>query len=142
MEKNNIKKISKKVFLGLIVILLLFAVVEFAAAGKYKAVVKISQEENHLGINPSADRLDFGDLCRGAGASRYLTLKNNGSIPVYIKIVKFGDISDLIKIDKNNFTLNPDNEAKIDFHLTVLPSADKERYSGWILVFRIPIMSF
>ena len=138
MEKNNIKKISKKIFLGLIVVLLLFALVEFAAAGKYKATVKISQEENYLGLNPASGKFDFGDLSRGVGGSRYLSLENNGSIPVYVKIFKFGNISDLIKISNDNFILSPGSKTEIDFHLTVLPSVNQEEYSGWVLVFRIP----
>ena len=138
MEKYDIKKISKKVFLGLIIIALLFAVVEFAAAGKYKAIVKISQEENHLGLNPTAGKLDFGDLSRGVGASRYLSMKNNGSIPVYVKVLKFGGISDLIKVSNDSFILSPGSKTEIDFHLTVLPSVNQEEYSGWVFVFRIP----
>ena len=138
MENYDIKIILKKIFIGLIAILLLFAVVEFAAAGKYKATVKISQEENHLGLNPTEGKLDFGDLSRGVGASRYLSMENSGSVPVYVKILKFGGISDLIKVSNDNFILSPGSKTEIDFHLTVLPSVNQEKYSGWVIVFRIP----
>lgn len=128
----------KKILTIILAILLLIVVIQIVNAAKYRMVVNVVEGENVMGINPLADKLDFGDLSRNNGMTRYVTFKSAGGTPVYIMAFKLGEISDLVKIDKNFFTLNPGEEVKMAFEIQIPPSAEIRQYSGWVWIFRIP----
>lgn len=128
----------KKVLATVLVILGLVVAVQVVAAEKYQAVVKVVEEKGAVGVNPLADKLDFGDLSKGSSATRYVNLENNGRFRIRILTLKFGGISDLIKVSKNNFVLRPGDKEKLEFRLTMPPSATADSYSGWVWVFKIP----
>ncbi|KPJ57428.1 hypothetical protein AMJ49_00620 [Parcubacteria bacterium DG_74_2] len=128
----------KKILLIVLAIILLIVVVQIVNAAKYRMVVNVVEGENVMGINPLADKLDFGDLSRNNGMTRYVTLKSAGGISTYIAVLKFGEISDLVKVDKNFFTLNPGEEVKLAFEIQIPPSAETRKYGGWTVIFRIP----
>ena len=129
---------TKKILLVIAAIIVLIVVVQVVNAAKYKMVVNVVEGENIMGINPLAERLDFGDLSRNNGMTRYVTFKSSGGTPVYIAGFKFGEISDLVKIDKNFFTLKPGEEVRMAFEIKIPPSAETRQYSGWVWIFRIP----
>ena len=131
---SKIKKILA-IFAG---ILILLVVIQIVNAAKYSMVVNVVEGENIMGINPLADRLDFGDLSRENGMTRYVTFKSSGGTSVYIMAFKFGEIAELIKIDRNFFTLNSGEEVKMSFKIKIPPSAEIRQYSGWVWIFRIP----
>jgi hypothetical protein len=118
--------------------LIIFIGVEFISAAKYKAVVVVTAQQGTVGINPLAESLDFGELSKGSSSSRFVTLKSEGKISTYIIVFITGEIKDLIEVDKNYFTLSGGEEQKIDFHLDVPVSADKEKYQGRVFIFRLP----
>lgn len=128
----------KKILIGILAVLLLIVVVQIVNAAKYKMIVNVVAGENVMGINPLADKLDFGDLSRNNGMTRYVTLKSGGGMPVYIAVFKLGEISDLVKIDKNFFTLKPGEEVKLAFEIQIPPSAEIKKYGGWTVIFRLP----
>jgi len=101
-------------------------------------VVQVVEGENVMGINPLADKLDFGDLSRNNGMTRYVTLKSGGGIPIYIAVLKIGEISDLVKTDKNLFVLKTGEEVKLSFEIKIPPSAQTRKYSGYTIIFRLP----
>ena len=140
LSENNLQNMGlvKKIFLAIGVFLFLFLAVQFINAAKYTMVVNVKDGENIMGINPLSDNLDFGDLSRNNGMTRYVTFKNDGSAPVYIAAMEFGDISDLVKMNKNYFTLSPSEEAKISFEISIPPSAETRNYSGSVWIFRLP----
>lgn len=137
-RKKPVKSIFKKIVLAVFGVLILIVVVQFINAAKYKMVVNVVAEENVLGVNPLADKLDFGDLSRNSGMTRYVTLKSDGGISTYIAVLKFGEISDLVKADKEFFVLKPKEEVKLAFEIYVPPSAPVKKYSGWAVIFRVP----
>ena len=128
----------KKILLIIVGIIVLVLVVQVVNAAKYKMVVNVVEGENIMGINPLADKLDFGDLSRNNGMTRYVTLKSGGGTSTYIVVWKFGGIADLVKLDKNYFTLNPGEEVKLAFEINIPPSAEIQKYSGWTVIFRLP----
>ena len=128
----------KKILIGIGLILTLFVVIQVVNAAKYEMVVNVVEGENIMGINPLAERLDFGDLSRNNGMTRYVTFKSSGGTSVYIAAFKFGEISDLVKLNKNFFTLNPGEEVKMSFEIQIPPSAEVKQYSGGVWIFRIP----
>jgi len=130
--------IIKKILIGILVIIALFVIIQIVNAAKYRMVVNVVEGENIMGVNPLADKLDFGDLSRNNGMTRYVTLNSGGGVSTYIMVWKFGGISDLVKLDKNYFTLSPGEEVKLSFEINIPPSAEIRKYSGWTIIFRLP----
>lgn len=128
----------KKILLIIVGIIVLIVVVQVVNAAKYKMVINVVEGENIMGINPLADKLDFGDLSRNNGMTRYVTLKSGGGVSTYIIVWKFGEIADLVKLNRNYFTLNPGEEVKLSFEINIPPSAEIKQYSGWTIIFRLP----
>ncbi len=128
----------KKIILIIIGIIVLLAIIQIVNAAKYKMVVNVKEGENIMGVNPLTDKLDFGDLSRNNGMTRYVTLKSSGNASTYIIVWKFGEISDLVKIDSNYFVLKPGEEKKLAFEIQIPPSAQVKQYSGWVIIFRLP----
>jgi len=128
----------KKILIGIVAILVLLVVIQLVNAAKYKMVVNVVEGENVMGINPLADKLDFGDLSRNNGMTRYVTLKSGGGISTYIVVLKLGEISDLVQLNRNYFTLKPGEEVKLAFEIKIPPSAQVKKYSGWTIIFRLP----
>lgn len=137
-EGIGIKSLIKKIILAAAAMILLFAAIEVINASKHQMVVNVKEGENIMGINPSADSLDFGDLSRDNGMTRYINFKNGGDAPVYIAAVKFGEISDLVKTDPGSFVLKPGDEKKMGFEIRIPASAETRKYSGWVWIFRLP----
>lgn len=129
---------TKKILIIIGIIILVFLAVQIVNAAKYKMVVNVVEGENVLGINPLTDKLDFGDLSRNNGMTRYVSMNNEGRSPVYVIAIKAGSISDLVKIEKNFFTLESGTEIKLPFQINIPPSAETKVYSGWVWIFRLP----
>ncbi len=130
-----------KILIGVLVIIFLFVFYVALDANKYKAMVRVIEGQGRVGVNPTAESIDFGDLSRGTSAVRRVDLKNATFMPVYVMIWKTGLISDLMKIDKNFFTLKPGASEKIEFSAYMPASAeiDKE-YNGRVYLFKIPTL--
>lgn len=132
------KKMSKGKLLTIVVVLVViwFSAIQLMAAERYKAVVNVIEGENKMGINPSAEKLDFGDLSRDTGSSRFVLLKNTGKRDKVIRVLKYGSISEIMKVEKNNFILKPNEEIKLEFHVQVPVSAPYKKYSGTVIIFK------
>lgn len=137
-KKITPKKVLKMAFLFMLLLVVWFALVQYLAADKYGAVVKVVEEGGKIGVNPTAESLDYGDLPKGNALTRFITVENNGDLDVYVMIAKVGGISELIKIDKNNFVLSSGDSAKIELLLEMPISADKEGYEGKVIIFKLP----
>jgi hypothetical protein len=137
IKGKNMFKI-KKILIIIGVILVALVAIQIINATKYKIVVNVVEGENIMGINPLADKLDFGDLSRNNGMTRYVTLKSGGNLSTYIVVWKFGEISHLVKLNKNFFTLEPGEEVKLAFEINIPPSAEIKKYSGGVWIFRLP----
>ncbi len=126
LEKEGKIALWKKIVWVVVALIVVVAAVQVVNAAKYKMVVNVKDGQNIMGVNPLADKLDFGDLSRNNGMTRYVSLKSSGSIKTYISVLKFGGISDLVKLDRNNFMLKPGEEAKLAFTIQIPPfSADQ-----------------
>ncbi len=132
------RKKIKIILLVIAGIIVLFIAVQIINASKYKMIVNVVEGENIMGINPLPDNLDFGDLSRNNGMTRYVALQNGGSIATYIVVWKMGEISDLVKLNKNYFTLNPEKEFKLAFEINIPVSAEFREYKGNVWIFRLP----
>ncbi|MFN7088379.1 MAG: hypothetical protein ACK4NX_00935 [Candidatus Paceibacteria bacterium] len=130
---------GQKVVAAVIIIVFLFAFYVVLDANKYRAQVRVIESEGVVGINPTARALDFGDLSRGTSAIRRIVIENKTAMPIYVMIFKVGDISDLMKINKNYFKLRPNEATKIEFTTYIPASAESNRvYKGKVYLFKIP----
>lgn len=147
-ENNNISTnsdpdkqkmpIGKKVLWIITAVIIFIAVVQIAVADKYQAQVLVIAGEKKVGVNPTAEKLDFGDLSADTSAIRYVTL-TAGGMDTFISIIKFGSISELIKLSENNFIITKGDEKKIEFSLYMPPSAPVEKkYTGRVWIFKMP----
>ncbi len=131
---------KKNAFVVIVIIALAwFAGVQIMAAERYRAVVNVIEGVDKVGVNPSAERLDFGDLSRDTGASRFVVLKNNGRIAKSVLVVKRGKIAELMKTSQPaKFTLKPGEEIKLEFNVRIPVSAPYGKYEGSVLLFKWP----
>jgi hypothetical protein len=125
--------------LGWVILLLIVVVlaVQFFNAAKYSALVQVIKEDR-IGVNPTGNALDFGDLPKNKSAVRTVSISSGGNTPSYIMIWKFGGISDFVTISKNNFTLAPHSNEKIEFTVNIPNSANYQYYKGNVIIFQIP----
>lgn len=134
------KKLSKSKIVALIIVLIIiwFLAVQVMAAERYQMQVSIREEENVMGVNPLGESLDFGDLSRNLGATRFVTLKNDSNKDRYIMVWKRGEIADMVVVSKSNFTLQSGEEEKLEFTIQVPPSAEIKVYKGKVMIFKWP----
>lgn len=137
-EAPKKKKKSKIKIIGLVIVVLViwFGAVQYMAAERYDAVVNVIEGENKVGVNPTSESLDFGDLSRETAQTRTVTIKNTGKSDKYIMVWKRGEIAEIMDVSKNNFTLKAGEEAKIEFNVKVPKTAEIRKYSGKVVIFK------
>lgn len=134
-EPEKISKVWLAVF-GIIFLIVFYIVLD---ANKYRAQVRVIEGEGKVGVNPTTERLDFGDLSRGTTGVRRVDLQNGTPIPMWIGIVKLGGISSLVDISNNYFVLKPRTSETIEFTLYMPASGEVGKlYTGRVFIFRIP----
>ena len=134
-------KLSEKIGGVIFLIVFLFVFYVTLDANKYAAQVRAIEGEGKVGVNPTTERLDFGDLSRGTSAVRTVSIKNDSFTPFFVTMIKMGGIRSLMKIDKNNFMLRRGQEEKIEFTTYMPASADIDKmYSGRVYIFKIPAL--
>lgn len=139
MEPQNKISIFGKIIIGLVVLVFLFLFYVALDANKYSAQVRVIEGEGKVGVNPTSESLDFGDLSLGTSAIRRVEIINGTFMPMYVYVFEMGSISGLMNISKNNFTLAPNESTKIEF-ATYIPASAliDEEYSGRVFIFKVP----
>ena len=90
-EQNNKKpkKITlKKVIWAVVAVLAFVVIVQVAVADKYSAQILVIEGEKKVGVNPTDEKLDFGDLSADTSATRYVTL-SAGGVNAFVSVLKF-----------------------------------------------------
>lgn len=128
----------KKILWGVLILVVIFVIVQFTNASKYKMTVMVVEGENVLGVNPTTEKLDFGDLSRNNGMIRRINIVNGGSLKTRVIVFKFGEVSELIKLNKNFFVLNPGDKFELTFDINIPASAEFREYKGNVWIFRLP----
>ena len=142
--KTETKQSNKKIGLGKKILWIVIAIIAFIiliqilVADKYSAQVMVIDGTKQVGVNPTTEKLDFGDLSADTAATRYVNLKASG-VDTYIWVWKMGSIAELIKLNANNFVISNGQEKRLEFSLFMPPSAPVgEKYTGNVWVFKIP----
>lgn len=145
-EEKNVNEIVeekktnwfKVIVYGLAVLIIIIASIQLVVADKYKAQVLVIAGEKKVGVNPTTEMLDFGDLSADTSATRLVTMKAGG-LDTFVHVAKFGGVAELIKVSENNFTMKKGDEKKLEFTMYMPSSAPKNmKYTGWIFIFKIP----
>ena len=128
-----------KILVGIIIVLFLFVFYVTLDANKYRAEVRVIEGEGKVGVNPTTERLDFGDLSRGTTAVRRVTLENGTFMPMYVMVWKLGNLSELMDIDRESFRLAPGKTQEVNF-TTYMPASAEigKQYTGRVYIFKIP----
>ncbi len=125
------------VVLGLVVLFLFYIALD---ANKYRATVLVVEGEGKVGVNPTTEVLDFGDLSPGTSAVRRVEVANGTSIPIYVIVFRLGSITDLMDLSRNFFTLPPETVERLEFTVYMPASAPVgERLNGRVYLFKIPV---
>lgn len=139
VPKKRLRLIDK-IILAVLLLVFLFAFYVTLDANKYRALVRVVAGEGRIGVNPTDEALDFGDLSRGASAVRRVAIENGLPLSLYVFAVRTGSIRTLIKLDKNYFKLPPRSSDKIEFSVYMPASAEIDRvYDGRVYLFKIPM---
>lgn len=120
-----------------VMLILMFVAVQYLNASRYDALVQVIKEDR-IGVNPTGEKLDFGDLPRNKDAVRKVTLVSSGSVASFVIVWKYGAISDFLKVSENNFTLKAGETKELEFSVHIPDSADYKYYRGKVTIFRIP----
>ncbi len=139
-------KTSDKVIGIILVIIFLFVFYVVLDANKYKMQVVVIDGEGKVGVNPTTELLDFGDMSRGTESVRTVTLNNGTFMPVYVLVWQTGRLSEIVKVtDRNSgepaqaFKLKSDTEVKLEFGARMPASAAiGDKYTGRVFIFKIP----
>ena len=137
LEEKKKKSKAKIIGWAILVLILAVAAVQYLNAAKYEALVQVIQDDK-IGVNPTGERLDFGDLPRNKSAVRNVILQSSGNTGAYVIVWKQGDIGDFMKISRNYFTLKPHTTEKVEISVTIPNSAEFRYYKGKVVIFQIP----
>lgn len=140
MEEKKKLRLGDKIILGVLIAVFLFAFYISLDANKYRALVHVVEGEGKVGVNPTDEALDFGDLSRGTSAVRRVAINNGTRLPFYVIAIKTGNIRSLMDLDQNYFRVAPKTEEKIEF-ITYIPASAEvgSDYTGRVYLFKIPI---
>src|SRR3989344_4861619 len=142
--RNFWEKLSRVEKIITVILLVIFLGLFYITldANKYAATVRVIEGEGRVGVNPTTELLDFGDLSPGTSAVRRVDIQNGTPIPMYVAVVRVGSISELMKLDKNYFVVPGNSGEKIEFTVYMPASAPiDETMDGRVILFKIPWIS-
>jgi len=121
-----------------ILFVILFVAVEIGSTQSFSVEVVVVPEEDFVGLNPTTESLDFGDMSNGTAQARYLNLSNEGSLPTRVSVIVTGDVRDFVKVSDAFFTMDPGDSTRVEFTLVVPATVPEKKYTGRVLVLRTP----
>lgn len=125
------------VILALIFLFVFYVVLD---ANKYRATVHVIAGEGRVGVNPTTEVLDFGDLSPGTSSVRRVNIVNGTFVPMYVAVFRIGEINQLMELDKNFFVLAPRGETRLEFTVYMPASAPIDQtLEGRVYLFKIPV---
>jgi len=132
------KKTVKTAAYLIIALLCWIAILQYATAQKYEVIVKVAQENEEVSANMNADKLDYGVVAKGESSIRFITIENRGKHTAYVRVLKSGDISDIMEIDATNFTLGAGETHELELTVKVPEGSDEAVYEGKVRVVKMP----
>jgi hypothetical protein len=139
VETKKRLTLFQKIVAGFLALVFLFLFYITLDANKYRATVLVIEGEGKVGVNPTTERLDFGDLSPGGRAVRTVSIENGTFLPVYVFALPLGSITDIMTLDKNAFVVGAHTSDKIEFSVYMPASAPVGQHlNGRVYLFKIP----
>jgi len=136
-SKKKMSKI-KKIGLIILIVFIWLVAVQIYVADRFNAQVNVIEGSKKIGVNPTTENLDFGDLSKDTSLTRYITLNNESKSDKYIIIWKMGGVTEMMRGTSGNFILKAGQEKKLEFEVYVPPSAEIKKYTGRVWIFMYP----
>jgi len=137
-KRKRLLKRTKPLLLVLAFVLVWVLVIQYIAADKYQARVKVVAEGTSASNEISAAGLDFGTMPKGNTSTRFVTIENGSGHDIYVRVIKLGDIGKFIQLNRSSFVLKSKESENLEFSLSIPKNVEDKGYSGRILVFEIP----
>lgn len=124
----------------IVFILVVLAGVLIPFTTSYSSQVIAVEAGGSIGINPSTDRIDFGDMPSGTSVAKAVTLESGGDSSASIRIFIIGGIGSLIKVEPStSFKMEPGESQQVIFRLSMPATAvPGTKFSGRIFILRLP----
>jgi len=108
----------------------------FELENKYVTKVNIIEQQNtsETFLGMTADNLEFGVIPLGSISKRFLNLANDDEIDYKILFIVNGNISPMIKFDKNDFILQKGKDTTITVSLDSSLALNSGNYTGEVSV--------
>ncbi len=118
---------------------------DFKVEKNYETKVSIIEQKNtsDLFMGITSNNLEFGMIPLGSVSKRFLNLSNNDEENYKILLITTGNISPMIKFDKNNFILHKNDITSVTVSLDSSLTLKSGNYTGEISVIsKKPKISF
>jgi hypothetical protein len=135
MKRNNIFKL---IVISIIIFISWTIILQYVTAEKYRAVVKISEENSHSNSYSNINQLDYGILQKGNSSTRFISVANEGKHDVYFKVLKTGNISKIMKIDQEDFVLHSNESRELNLYVEIPKETNESIYSGTVIILKLP----
>ncbi len=108
----------------------------FELEKKYETKVSIIKKQNssELFLGVTSDNLEFGVLSHDTVSKRFLNLANDDEMDYKILLITTGNISPMVKFDRNDFILHEGETVKITVSLDPSLASNLGNYTGEISV--------
>lgn len=117
----------------------------FELEKNYDTKVSIIEQQNisELFLGMTADNLEFGVMPQGSVSSRFLNMTNDDEMDYKILFIVTGNITPMVKFNKNDFVLHKDENTTITVFLDSSFASNPGNYTGEIsIVSKKPRFSF
>ena len=125
----------KNLFLFLFLVILAVAAVvaifySFFVIKDIKTIDMHVKVDDYVGFNLNTEKLYFGTVMPGAAGLRGVNIFSNYTYPVKVKIFVQGYISNWVKPDKTEFTVQPNETVNVQFTVYVPKGTHYGNYTG------------
>lgn len=136
--QQETRKRMRKTVASLLLLVLWVGGLLYLTAEKFAVEVKVSDAAEAQTAEGEGRALDFGTLRPGAYTSRFFRLGTDGSHSYHIRVLTFGSIAKVSRIDNADFVLYGGSDVKVEMVVEVPETNAEQEYEGTVLALKIP----
>ncbi|UCD07201.1 MAG: hypothetical protein JSW41_05245 [Candidatus Aenigmatarchaeota archaeon] len=99
---------------------------------RYPSMAIVSGSGTDVGFDIGDEHLNFGLIPVGGGGKRFLNIENQESRTINIKLNAYGNISEFVSFNMNNFILQPGENVEVEVSFDTDDMTEEGEYSGEI----------
>ncbi len=96
--------------------------------------VTVNRTGYDYGIAISSTELNFGEMPIGGVSRKFIIIRNSGDHLAFVRFEISGNISDMVRVNRNNLLLSPDQKTEID---VLLNATRFGSYSGMLVITKL-----